>query len=83
MYVKSKNKVFWAAVIHPFNSPLPYAQKQKFFHNQIIKETWKYAQATVHSHSANAPFGSPNTVYLARSCRRSIHIYIRYSIAVD
>jgi hypothetical protein len=32
------------------------------------------AKGTLHSHSAIAPFGSPNTVYLARSCRRSTHI---------
>ena len=40
----------------------------------MIKETWKYAKATLHSHFAIASFGSPNTVYLARSCSRSTHI---------
>ena len=68
------NKVFWTTGIHPFNSPLPFAQNENFSLEQMIKETWKYAKATLHSHSAIASFGSPNTVYLARSCPRSTHI---------
>lgn len=59
--------VFWASGIHPFNSPLPFAQNENFSLEQMTKETWKYAKGTLHSHSAIAPFGSPNTVYAVRS----------------
>lgn len=42
------NKVFWATGIHPFNSPLPFAQNENFSLEQIIKETWKYASGSLH-----------------------------------
>jgi hypothetical protein len=64
-------KEFWATGTHPFNSLLPSAQNENFSLEQMTKETWKYAKATLHSHSAIASFGSPNTVYAVRPCRRS------------
>ena len=40
------------------------AQQQK---NNKDKFFQKYAKGTLHSHSAIAPFGSPNTVYAVHS----------------
>jgi len=66
----ANNKVFWVTGIHLFNSPLPFSQNENFSLEQMIKETWKYAKATLHSHSAIASFGSADTVYLVRPSAR-------------
>jgi len=62
--------------IYPFNSPLSFFKTKKSKINNdkspltkknMDKFFQKYAEGTLHSHSAIAPFGSPNTVYAIRS----------------
>jgi len=63
------------------NKKIKYNNKKPTKNGIIWINFQKYAKATLHSHSAIAKFGSPNTVYLARSCRRSTHICLRFTTA--
>ena len=98
-----KNKVFGAEAIHPFTSPLASAPNEKILFCSIMIEAprarkmkkRKVYVPTLRSHALRyrfVSFGSDNTVYEVRSCRRSpifflptvektSHIPIRTSVA--